>query len=290
MDAFNKLILMDESARSRMSSLEQHTEFLNKNKYLSDASFRVIKDELNKIAFTEVTEPIKPQTVPFCKDGKIITTALSEYDGKVLTYLEKALALRETYLLTLNSSPESVDLSEFNTAIEKLEEKKNNAIELNKIVKAVDSFHAWSEADAKVKELKIKYAKLLAKVDTGVNGLLIKPVEAEGKLDLFLTYNGAYDTEYFCNPDKEQRKLSSYSGTQKPMICLLIQNYLLSKKTKALRYMFIDNIPMDKKTIELLKATCEKLNLKVFLNITGDFDQESLSNGEVLIENGELIF
>lgn len=54
--------------------------------------------------------------------------------------------------------------------------------------------------------------------------------------------------------------------------------------------MFIDNIPMDNKTQQLLTDICEKLNLRIFLNITGDYDKNSLKYGEILVENGQLFF
>ena len=125
-------------------------------------------------------------------------------------------------------------------------------------------------------------------MNTGVDGLMIVCEETSG--DIFLTYNGAFDPQYFNNPTLEQRKLASYSGTQKPLICLLIQHYLLSLKPKALRYMYIDNVPMDKRTQEVLLEMCEKLDLTIFLTITGDFEKDSLQNGEILIDGGEVFF
>ncbi|MCJ7802733.1 MAG: hypothetical protein MUP82_10300 [Candidatus Marinimicrobia bacterium] len=105
-----------------------------------------------------------------------------------------------------------------------------------------------------------------------------------------MMYDGTYDLDYFGNPRKHLRKLSAYSGTQKPVICLLIQNYLLSKKSKAMRYMYIDNVPIDNKTRALLEKMCIELNLRVFLNITGDFSKDGLIDGEILIEGGEVFF
>jgi hypothetical protein len=131
---------------------------------------------------------------------------------------------------------------------------------------------------------------MLASVDTGVEGLVICVDKEDSGLSIYLTYDGSYDTEYFSNPNKEARKLSSYSGTQKPLICLLLQNYLLSKKPKALRYLFIDNVPIDNKTKKLLNKMGEELGLTIIVNITGDFSKESLESGEVLIEGGEVFF
>jgi len=71
---------------------------------------------------------------------------------------------------------------------------------------------------------------------------------------------------------------------------LLIQKYLLDQKPKALRYMYIDNIPMDKKTIKLLENMSNELNLSIILNITGDFAADEIQKGEFLIDGGEVFF
>ena len=109
-------------------------------------------------------------------------------------------------------------------------------------------------------------------------------------MDIYLSYDGTYDPVYFGNKDKKQRKLSSYSGTQKPMICLLLQSYLLSKKEKALRYLWIDNVPIDNKTKILLNEMGEKLDVTIMVNITGDFSKETLENGDILLDGGEIFF
>lgn len=230
----------------------------------------------------------EPKYILFSEDGKMITTGDFEKEAtKIFTELEKS---RVNYTKIVMGENPTIDLSKFNDEITKLEDEKKKGIEINKIVAAVDSWHEWSDADGKVKELKKEYVKMLAKVETGVEGLKIVPEETEGKLDIFLMYDGSFDPKYFSNKDKKMIKLSAYSGTQKPVICLLIQNYLLSKKPKAMRYMFIDNVPVDKKTIMLLDEMGEKLDLTIFLNITGDFDKNTIKDGEILIEGGEVFF
>jgi len=191
----------------------------------------------------------------------------------------------------VNEKDFTVDTSKQEKNIDILKTRQENAQETNKVCDAVDSFFDWQAANEEVLFLKNKYIQLLSKVDTGVKGLKIVPEEAEsGNAELYLKYNGEYDTAYFSNKNKEYRKLSSYSGTQKPVICLLIQNYLLNQKPKSMRYMYIDNIPMDNKTVKLLKDMCNNLNLRIFLNITGDFEQTELTAGEFLIEGGEVFF
>ena len=103
-------------------------------------------------------------------------------------------------------------------------------------------------------------------------------------------YDGSYDTDYFHNPNKELRKLSAYSDTQKPMICLLIQSYLINKKGKSLPYLWIDKVPIDNKTRDLIEKMSEDLGLWLFVSWTGDFEKSNLKDGEMLIENGEIFF
>lgn len=235
---------------------------------------------------THLKTPIKPKLIEF--DSKGIVVVESEGHLPAIVEMFKNLnSIREKYICEV-SAIQNADNTPKLTEIETLKESLKNASEINKIVEAVDAFHNWRNSNGKVQQLKNSYYKKLADINTGVEGLKI--ICDEKTEELFLMYNGAFDTTYFNNPDKEYRKLSSYSGTQKPLICLLIQSYLLNKKPKALRYMYIDNVPMDKRTQEVLCDMCYKLKMRVFLNITGDFEVSSLANGEILVENGEVFF
>ena len=226
--------------------------------------------------------------VPFNEDGKCTVADFGD-NVEVNNLLIQLKDHGEAYLKIKNEED-----TEGRGKIEEEIKLKEQAIllakENNGKCDAVDAFIDWSEADKKVAKLKREYAKMLGAVHTGVEGLKIESLEEEGKLDIYLTYNGEYDPAYFGNPDKEFRKLSSYSGTQKPMICLLLQNYLLSKKPKAMRYLWIDNVPIDNKTRVLLDKMGSELRLTIFVNITGDFDRSSLDSGDILIEGGEVFF
>lgn len=198
--------------------------------------------------------------------------------------------LRREYQI-LEQEEVKIDIADDSTKLTNLQIKLENSKKTNKICNAIDSFFDWQKANEDVIQLKKQYIKLLATVNTGIDGLRIVPEENDsGKLDIYLMYNGSYDPNYFNNLKLEYRKLSSYSGTQKPVVCLLIQNYLLNQKPKSMRYMYIDNIPMDSKTIELLRTICYELKLRIFLNITGNFEQSKLNENEFLIEGGEVFF
>lgn len=235
-----------------------------------------------------IVKPTKTALIEFDSDNKIITPVnYDKYDSTVKAIFMQLQTIRNEYAQVLNTEI-VFDSSEIDSKILALEEIKTKAKATNRIVEAIDSFHAWRKTNDDVLTLKNEYYKKLSEVNTGVEGLKIVCEETSG--DIFLTYNGCFDPQYFNNPTLEQRKLASYSGTQKPLICLLIQHYLLSLKPKALRYMYIDNVPMDKRTQEVLIDMCEKLDLTIFLTVTGDFEKDSLKNGEILIEGGEVFF
>ncbi|MES2287286.1 MAG: hypothetical protein V4547_16460 [Bacteroidota bacterium] len=188
------------------------------------------------------------------------------------------------------------DVTKKQGILEGKETKLQNLIEYNKEAAAVNAFHDWREANDFVKGLNKDYFMKLTDISTGVEGLFICPeyeTDEDGSKvakgnDLYLMYDGSYDVEYFNNPDKTLRKLSAYSDTQKPMICLLVQKYLLNKKVKTLPYLWIDQVPIDNKTKALLDRMSEELGLWLFVNWTGDFDKTELKDGEILIENGEV--
>jgi tRNA A37 threonylcarbamoyladenosine biosynthesis protein TsaE len=191
-------------------------------------------------------------------------------------------------LVKLYTSTEKpiINLDIYNEKIEALQVRKLQAETNNVSFNAVESFREWQQANAEVVRLKGEYVQLMKNINTGVEGLKIVANEK----DIYLGYDGSYDVNYFNNPQKELRKLASYSDTQKPIICLLVQNYLLSKKSKAMRYLFIDKVPIDKATRVLLDNMANELDLTLIVNWTGDFTKESLESGEFLIEGGEVFF
>lgn len=223
----------------------------------------------------------------FNDEGKCFTK-VKHYEGssEILMLLKKYSKLKKKYKKLENKEYE-IDNTELEEEKVIAEKALTTVQDYNKEAEAVNAFWDWRKADENVRSIKKDYYLKLTKINTGVKGLHIVPSETD-ESQIHLMYNGAYDKEYFNNPDKELRKLSSYSGTQKPMICLLIQSYLLSKKNKVLPYLWIDNIALDKKTIQLLGKMAKELKLWLFVNWTGDFKVKNLKNGEILLENGEI--
>ena len=230
--------------------------------------------------------PLKGE-IQFNEDGKCLTKQWDE-PGPIVYLLRELTNIKLSYIEL--SGAEAADTTVYENDLQLIVSQMSIDKENNRKCDMVDAYLQWHDAHQLVMDLKDEYAAMLAGINTGVDGLNICVDKEDGKLDIYLTYNGVYDIKYFNNPKLEQRKLSSYSGTQKPLICLLLQNYLLSKKPKALRYLWIDNVPIDKKTKALLNKMGEELNLTIIVNITGDFTKEGLEDGDILIEGGEVFF
>lgn len=261
-----------------------------------------ISETLGSIS-SMVTNPVKPQEVKtkqlnFNEKGQCLSVPGDfEHDKVLQDLLEQKAVIGVKYMTLLNSEKTVVDTSKMDTEVLGLKETLQGINEYNKEAKAVNAFYDWQAANDDVNDIKKDYFMKLTGINTGVDGLHIAPeyvINDKGEKvakdnNIYLMYDGSYDPDYFSNPNKELRKLSSYSGTQKPMICLLIQNYLLGKKNKVLPYLWIDNIPIDKKTRNLLDKMSSELGLWLFVNWTGDFSAKTLENGEILLENGEVL-
>jgi hypothetical protein len=278
-----------DSNIDKLFNLMQNVDALTAdgNYTLEDASH--IKVALKeKFINVEPTKPAVNKLIQFDENGKAITKPEEIEDIRAVDMLNRLHIKKIEYAALLNSPQESTEALE--KELKEVVDEIILANEINKRCDMVDAYENWHAANAKVIELKNEYASLLKQINTGVDGLLIHVDKEDSDLSIYLTYNGSYDVDYFANPNKEERKLSSYSGTQKPLICLLLQNYLLSKKPKAMRYLFIDNVPIDKKTKNLLNRMGDELGVVIIVNITGDFTKETLSAGEILIEGGEIFF
>jgi len=279
-----------DSAKGLLQGVLWQDEFFVQNLFEKE-----IKNNLK-----EIEKPTKQlhKLLVFNENGSFCGKIEDYEDADVKALIETYVNIVNEYISANNKAVEEVDTKEKDLELKTLEKQLSDLKIRNEEAKAVNAFLYWQECNTEVNQFKKDYFNKLVEINTGVSGLSIAPefiIDADGNkvakddANIFLWYNGEYDSEYFCNPKKEIRKVSSYSGTQKPVIALLIQEYLLKAKPKALRYLWIDDVPMDKKSIELLGKMAEELDLHLFVNWTGDFDAETLSEGEILIEGGELI-
>jgi hypothetical protein len=176
---------------------------------------------------------------------------------------------------------QEVDTSDIDAAI-------TLATASNKIIERWNSFFDWSDADQLVKDIWKEYCGMFAKIDLGVPGLSIQVVGDEENSSIRTHYNGEHNPEFFGNLKKEHRLLTQYSATQRPVIAILMQIYLLSQKEDGLKLMWIE-CPIDKKTRDLLISIQKQYDLTIIVGVTGDFTFEGLEAGQFLIENGELL-
>lgn len=158
----------------------------------------------------------------------------------------------------------------------------------NKIIERWNSFFDWQDTDQLVKDTWKEYCGMFAKIDLGVPGLSIQVVGDEENSSIRTHYNGEHNPDFFGNLNKEHRLLTQYSATQRPVIAILMQVYLLSQKEDGLKMMWIE-APMDKKTRDLLISIQKQYDLTIIVGVTGDFTAEGLEPGQFLIENGELL-
>ena len=286
--------LQDQHEQNLMTKTGIRTDLktLEDQKCLKDGGYEMLMNSLDSQfkPETPMCQPLEAE-VEFDEETGNITSLHTDFEKgtKIASLLLDLKTIRFDYSKKLKEPKGSTkeyedELKELNGSIDIVKENNNRR-------KMLDSFLNWQENNNLVISLRNEYANMLSGINTGVEGLKICIDRDESsKLDIYLKYNGAYDPEYFGNKKKEFRKLSSYSGTQKPLICLLLQNFLLSEKPKAMRYLWIDDVPIDNKTKSLLERMGEELGVTIIVNITGDFEKSQLQDGELLIQGGEVFF
>lgn len=241
----------------------------------------------SKIKHPSKPTEVKVKELQFNEKGQCISNS-DDFDETTSKLIIEYRATGIEYARIASLPLTAPDTSELESQLQKANTQLQSLQLWNKEAIAINALHDWKDANESVKDLQNDFYLKLTEIETGVPGLHIAPESKESQ-NIYLMYNGQYDTEYFHNPNKELRKLSAYSDTQKPLICLLIQNYMLSKKGKTLPYLWIDKVPIDNKTRDLLERMSEELGLWLFVSWTGDFKLENLSDGELLLENGEIL-
>lgn len=238
-------------------------------------------------AIKPFNESTLSKELDFDEFGNIASKPDDEIFSVVINARLRDLARLRGEIVTLKAEKIEGGTEKLDLELSEVKNKIKIAEDNNLVCDACDAFFEWQVENNEVLELKTKYSRMLAEVKTGVDGLQIT---ADQNDNIYLEYNGVYDPAYFGNEANEFRKLSSYSDTQKPVICLLVQSVLLNKMAKSMRYLWIDRVPIDKKTKSLLEKMGQDLGVTIFLNITGDFSKNDLKDGEILIENGHLFF
>lgn len=316
-EAGTKIRNKNEEIKAKNKETTQILESYQKEIQEINDSLQSAKDHLQNIKFKDeffvqkIVEQIKTEIKypeePTCKllpefkynENNACISSIEDFEDQECKDLLSAYkTAASNYVAKMKEPLGVVDTTQLEAELKNAEGEKQSIQQHNKDAVAVNSFHDWKEKDEEVKAIKKDYFMKLTEINTGVEGLYICPefdIDKDGNKiakdnDIYLMYDGSYDPEYFHNKDKSLRKLAAYSDTQKPMICLLIQRYLLSKKAKSLPYLWIDQVPIDNKTKLLLDRMSEELGLWLFVSWTGDFEKANLQEGEILIENGEVFY
>ena len=252
----------------------------------------IVQSLMNQInnSLPEIKQPTetKVKELQFSEKGQCISKP-EDFDKDTSDLLTEYRSTATEYI-RINNLPLTVaDTTEIENKLDEVNKELKSIRIWNKEAIAINALHDWKDKNEDVKDLQNDFYMKLTEIETGVKGLHIAPESKESQ-NIYLMYDGSYDTDYFHNPNKELRKLSAYSDTQKPLICLLIQQYMLSKKGKTLPYLWIDKVPIDNKTRELLEKMSNDLDLWLFVSWTGDFKLENLKDGELLLEGGEVFF
>jgi len=235
----------------------------------------------------DLKEPQKPSTIP------IIEGALRPENGVVYHSDYNEILTKRNELAKEYSAIKQpvVNIEEFDSKISDIDIQIKNAELNNRFCDRYDLNRQWGEACGKVDQKRNELAKMYAQVNTGVEGLRMKPFfNEDGKMEIKTVYSGVYDSDFFKNKDGEERLLVSYSSTQRPLIGILLQVARLKQKSKILPYIFLDDVPMDSRSRDLITRIAEENNLTIITSITGDFDKDKLTENELLIEGGEVFF
>lgn len=233
--------------------------------------------------------------VPTDEKGKV-SDFTPNYTDEINTALIELSGLREKltplYAQKANPTIETADFDPTPYNTEALTQQIESAKATNKISERWAAFHYHQEADEKVKEIWKEYCEMFTRIDLGVPGLSMAIVGDEEKSEIRTKYTGEYNPALFGNESGEPRLLNAYSETQKPVIAILMQKYLLDEKIKkgedGLRAIFVE-MPMDRATRLTLKQMKNEFDIDIFTSTTGDFEREGLENGQFIIENGILL-
>jgi len=163
-----------------------------------------------------------------------------------------------------------------------LQNQQNVAKDSNEIWHKFDIYNKFTEADKIVNEIRSEIKKAYSMVKTGVDGMKLTFDEVKDRV--VVMYDGR------CFGKSKLRELTSFSHTEKRFVAAQLQLYLLKQKAKPLNVIFFDELGMDKKTDKLFTDFAIENGLLIITTSSGDFEAKDMTENEILIENGHLIF
>lgn len=244
----------------------------------------------------EPEAPIKPKTIEILGGIPQIGSQYNydvDYENFVISRENLIAEYKELQAKPLPvTNPEVVSTEAIDAKIIELKTRRDSAEKNNKLVARFGYWNAWIEAKGLYEKEIDVLRKLYGKVNTGVNGLVISPELTDtGRIQIWLKYNGAYDTEFFGNTIAEHRYLFEYSAFQRSIIGLLLQASRLDLKSKVLRMAFVDDISVTKKSIEMIERVCGEFDLKLWTSYAkDDYDLDNIPDGEIIVEGGSVFF
>lgn len=223
--------------------------------------------------------PIEPVLSPSDPDlAKLLQAKLDEYSALSATPLAEVL-------------DEKIDTLDIDEEIKKLENEKAAAEKTLTLYNRYQLWKNWIEAKGLYEKELDTLRKMYAGIDTGVEGMHIVPVETDSdRVEVWIQYDGSYDTEFFFNHEKESRFMFQYSSFQCSAIGVMLQAARLNLKPKALRLAIVDDVAFTSKGLAVLTKMCEDFNVQLITSRTDDYDKANIADGEIIVEGGEVFF
>lgn len=181
--------------------------------------------------------------------------------------------------------------TEIDEKIKKATLTRDAGLTTNRIYERFGQWNNWMEAKAEYEGYVNELRRLYAGINTGVEGLVITPIESGKPVEIWLQYDGAYNPEFFGNDKRELRWLFDYSETQRAMIGVMLQAARLDLKEKCLRLCVLDSVPLTRLGVEVMTKICDEKDVQLITSYTDDhYDLENLEDNEIVVENGCVFF
>lgn len=297
--AIKEKIRLDNEAKEK-----EYQEALNIYNAVLEKKYNLVSDCLdlrnraaevlgNSDAFQKVQEIVNAYQEEWVKNHNPIEPKLASPDQALAEALQSSYARYKTLSDSTLNYPEKVvaDTTALSKEIQELEVKKEAAEKNNTIYTRFQYWLSWVEAKGIYEKEIDTLRKLYASIDCGVKGMNIVPRETDsGKVEVWVMYNGEYDTEYFNNQNKEHRFMFEYSSFQRTIIGLMLQAARLNLKDKALRLAFVDDVAFTTRDLDVLRDISEKLDLNLIVAWTHEVEKNTLLEGQVMVEGGEIFF
>ena len=183
------------------------------------------------------------------------------------------------------------DTTEIDEKIKKATLTRDAGLTTNRIYERFGQWNNWMEAKSEYEGYVNELRRLYAGINTGVEGLVITPIESGKSVEIWLQYDGAYNPEFFGNQKNELRFLFDYSETQRAMIGVMLQAARLDLKEKCLRLCVLDSVPLTRLGVEVMTKICDEKDVQLITSYTDDhYDLENLEDNEIVVENGCVFF